>query len=148
ACNNDPSHLCGTCSSGFFCPDILNDVHNCGACSHDCWSGAGANEEAACLHGECIYDCVTGAVDCNGTCTFLGSDPDNCGACGNVCPAPYCDQGECFDPGCAPGLTYCQGHCTDLNWDHNNCGACNHQCASNEACAGGTCEGIGGGGGY
>jgi hypothetical protein len=27
--------------------NLDNDVHNCDACFNDCWSGAGANEEAA-----------------------------------------------------------------------------------------------------
>src|SRR5262249_19713017 len=79
-----PSHLCGSCANGYICTDFQNDVHNCGACSNDCWSGAGVNEDAACSAGKCVYACVEGAVDCNGTCTFLGSDSLNCGACGNV----------------------------------------------------------------
>ena len=29
--------------------------------------------------------CPTGTACCNGTCTALNSDPNNCGACGNVC---------------------------------------------------------------
>jgi hypothetical protein len=36
------------------------------------------------------------ADDCNGTCTFLGWDSDNCGACGNVCaPLEVCNFGSC-----------------------------------------------------
>jgi hypothetical protein len=145
-CNNRPSNLCGSCSSGFACTDFRSDVHHCGACSNDCWSGAGVNEEAACVNGKCVYACVQGAVDCNGTCTFLGWDSHNCGACGNVCPdaEPYCDgNGVCFDPGCAPGLTWCGGTlCVDLNWDQYNCGACGNACSQAEACLGGQCEGI------
>ena len=35
--------------------------------------------------------CPTGTACCNGTCTSVNSDPNNCGACGNVCAAstPY-----------------------------------------------------------
>jgi hypothetical protein len=146
ACNSGPSHLCGSCANGYICTDFQNDVHNCGACSNDCWSGAGVNEDAACIDGKCAYQCVQGAVDCNGTCTFLDSDPDNCGACGNVCPVtePYCGQGVCVDPGCPPGLTYC-GACVDVMWNNSYCGSCFHSCAQNEACQGGVCVGIGGG---
>src|SRR5262249_35510475 len=95
-------------------------------------------------NGSCVYSCVEGAVRCNGTCTSLDSDPDNCGACGNVCPdtAPYCSQGVCFDPGCAPGLTWGGISCVDLNSDHSNCGACNRACQQWESCTSGQCEGI------
>jgi hypothetical protein len=146
-CNNDPSHLCGGCASGYSCTDFGSDVHNCGGCGNDCWLGAGVNEDASCSNGACAYACVAGAVDCNGTCTFLDSDPDNCGACGNICPAtePYCGQGVCFDPGCAPGLTYCAGACVDVMSNGFYCGSCFHSCAQNESCQGGICVGIGGG---
>jgi hypothetical protein len=153
ACGNSPGHLCGDCAGGFRCTDFQTDVRNCGACNNDCWVGAGANEEAACLDGACFYRCVAGAAECGGTCTFLNSDPDNCGACGNVCPAaaPDCVQGVCSEPPppppeCPPGLTWCQGQCVDLLWDHNNCGACNHQCSPFGGCSLGQCEGAGGGG--
>src|SRR5262249_38960771 len=41
--------------------------------------------------------CPTGAACCNGTCTDLNSNSNNCGACGNVCPAsvPVCNQVPC-----------------------------------------------------
>jgi hypothetical protein len=62
------------------------------------------NESGACVNGRCTYACVDGAVRCNRTCTFLYSDPHNCGACGKVCPpfAPYCNQGACS--ACPPPL--------------------------------------------
>jgi len=31
-------------------------------------------------------------TDCSGTCADLGSNPSNCGKCGNVCPA--CGKGQ------------------------------------------------------
>ena len=41
--------------------------------------------------------CATGTACCNGTCTAVNSDPNNCGACGNVCAGstPICNQGTC-----------------------------------------------------
>jgi Stigma-specific protein, Stig1 len=138
ACNDDPSHLCGDCSRGYFCADFLFDVRNCGACSNDCWSSAGANEEAACIDGECMYRCVAGAVECNGACTFLNSDPRNCGACGNICPAaaPVCNWGTCD---CDLPWMNCDGVCTDLNSNPRNCGGCGNVCPPGEVCAFGVC---------
>src|SRR5262249_48654388 len=81
-----------------------------------------------CVAGQCAYDCVEGADDCNGTCTFLGSDPENCGACGNICPdsAPICVQGACSP--CYPGQTLCGNSCSDPRFDPDNCGACGNVC--------------------
>ena len=35
---------------------------------------------------------------CNGVCTTLGQDQNNCGACGNVCPEGDICQGTCMPP--------------------------------------------------
>jgi hypothetical protein len=86
--------------------------------------------------------CSAGTACCNGTCTSMNSDPHNCGACGNVCPAaaPICNQGTCN--GCPGGTTYCSGACIDTNWDGNNCGGCGITCPAQFACSWGVCEGI------
>ena len=78
--------------------------------------------------------CPAGTACCNGTCTSLSSDPHNCGACGNVCPASaaICDQGACRD--CPPG--------TDFLWDSRNCGGCGIVCPAQFGCSWGVCEGI------
>jgi hypothetical protein len=146
ACNNDPSSLCGNCSWGYVCTDLLFDVRNCGACHNDCWFGAGVNEEAACFDGEFLYRCIAGAVDCDGECTFLDSDPDNCGACGNVCPdsAPACVSGACgVVPDCGGfPYAYCNGACRNLQDDPHNCGACNWVCPGGDICASGECTSL------
>ena len=139
-CNKDPSRLCGSCWSGYACTDLANDVRHCGACFHNCWSEARANEQSACLDGECVYDCVAGAVDCDGTCSYLGWDPANCGTCGNLCggSTPYCNQGTCT--ACPPGQTLCTGSCVDLAFDGANCGACGNVCDEwTPVCNQGTC---------
>jgi hypothetical protein len=78
--------------------------------------------------------CASSAACCNGTCTSVNSDPHNCGACGNVCPAstPICNQGICGD--CPQG--------TDFMWDSSNCGGCGIVCPPQSACSWGVCEGL------
>jgi hypothetical protein len=72
----------------------------------------------------------------------LNSDPANCGACGNICPAstPICQQATCS--ACQPWETFCAGYgCADLSNDAFNCGACGNQCSGTDVCAGGMCQG-------
>jgi hypothetical protein len=138
SCTGATSRLCGSCGTGVNCYDLAHDVHNCGACGNACLPGP--YETAACINGGCAYQCVDGAVRCNGTCTFLDSDPNNCGACGNVCPgfAPYCNQGACS--ACAPGTVLCGNACVNTYSDPNNCGACGNVCGeATPYCSGGEC---------
>jgi len=120
-CYGDTSRLCGACGSIVCCdePDPY--------------------EEGACVNGQCTYWCVDGAAACGGgPCTLLWLDPDNCGACGNVCPdsAPFCDSGTCVCPG-----TVCGGQCVDVLYDPYNCGACGNVCPDTAPiCASGTCR--------
>ena len=120
-CNSDTSRLCGTCGTYVCCPQ------------------PGPNEYGACIDGQCAYACVQGAVRCDGSCTFLDWDPNNCGGCGNVCPAstPYCDWGNCSE--CPAGQTKCNGFCADLNNDPFNCGVCGNVCAGGHVCFFATC---------
>jgi hypothetical protein len=124
ACGGDTNRMCGVCGSIVCCdePDPY--------------------EEGACVNGQCAYWCVDGAAACGGgPCTPLWLDPDNCGACGNVCPdtAPVCIDGVCSPNPCYP-LTYCNGICVNLLGDMKNCGACGAICHGNY-CAYGICEG-------
>ena len=95
------------------------------------------------LCGSCgaYFCCATGSACCNGACTAVNSDSNNCGACGNVCPAsaPSCNQGTCS--GCPTGTAFCGGTCIDTNWDSANCGSCGYICAGSEACSWGSCYG-------
>jgi hypothetical protein len=71
---------------------------------------------------DCASDLQT---DCDGTCVFLSSDPDNCGTCGVVCPGGACTDGRCEDaPPFDAGMTT---------------GDCSPSCASTHICCGRTC---------
>lgn len=65
----------------FGCLDWMDDV-NCD------------DRNATCIDAECV--CAEGAVPCppHSVCTWLASDPGNCGACGTVC------EGECVGGVC------------------------------------------------
>ncbi len=53
----------------------------------------------ACVGEENGSQCSDGSTCCNGQCTSLTCDANNCGACGHVCqsPTPYCVNSQCTD---------------------------------------------------
>jgi hypothetical protein len=68
-----------------------------------------------------------GGEDCSNQC-LSWNDPQNCGACGNVCGG---------------GTSCCGNHswaqCVDPSGDSQNCGACGNVCSGGKRCFGGTC---------
>jgi hypothetical protein len=75
--------------------DITTDVHNCGACGHDCATDLGGHIAWTCVAGQCTVpttskcntgyiDCDSNANDCERSCTFLSNQElcngldDNC----------------------------------------------------------------------
>jgi len=146
------------------CYDLATDRNRCGSCDSSC-GGAGSRTNDECLEGSCVATgCIEGLFDCTGNldCTSLSDDPNNCGACGVVCPSGVCEAGGCLadDTTCAAGLTYCPAlppyaasalgipaGCTDLTTDYSNCGACGASCQPADPiamdCIGGQCTQIG-----
>ncbi len=91
------------------------------------------------LCGSCgnFVCCASGSACCNGTCTPVLSDRNNCGACGNVCTGS-CIQGTCSP--CFGGQMLCDGVCREIGLDPSNCGGCGIVCGPGENCAGGLCQ--------
>ena len=80
-----------------------------------------------------------GQSNCRGSCVFLSSDPNNCGACGNICAGgTSCSNGTCLCP--TASQTNCGGTCVDLLFDPNNCGTCGNRCPEEDSCVFGTCQ--------
>jgi hypothetical protein len=81
---------------------------------------------------------------CANVCINLNTDPNNCGGCGNRCPAstPSCLNGTCVltcttDSG--PMLTNCSNACANLQTDSMHCGSCSNACTQGEQCTNGAC---------
>lgn len=111
--------------------NLLTDSNNCGACGHACEEFYEFGVKGVCYQGRCEPQCDEIRRDCNGLpddgCeTFVQTDRNNCGQCGNVCPDGVgCNEGKC---GCPPGMTDCGGYCTYTDSDDFNCGACRRVC--------------------
>ena len=104
----DPSQL-GPCAFG---------VIGCYGSGLVCYTQTAASTETAC---DSIDEDCDGDVDE----TFsLGSDENNCGACGTRCAA---------------GDRCCGGMCRDIDGDEAHCGDCNAACGGSTQCCGGDC---------
>jgi hypothetical protein len=139
---------------------VLADPKNCGACGMTCPNAPHATN--ACINSQCVLTgCQQGFADCNnnpmdGCETVTGTDRNNCGACGNVCPQnlicqnssctcqqcnipnakSQCVNNQCVFASCLPGFGDCNNNTMDgceVNFatDANNCGGCNMACPMN-----------------
>jgi hypothetical protein len=78
------------------------------------------------------------------------TDPQNCGACGNVCgggqnATAACVAGSCTIGGCGTGFADCDGSAvngceTSVLADEANCGGCGLTCSSSQFCSQGLCR--------
>jgi hypothetical protein len=133
--------------------NIASDWQHCGGCSTPCDN---PNGTPTCFGGMC--GCGDGGgvmANCDGDCsngfeTSTQNDPNNCGACGNVCAfanaSEACVSGMCSIGTCAAGWASCDGFSlngcetrTDLI---TSCGGCGMVCSlahATPACVQGAC---------
>lgn len=84
---------------------------------------------------------------CEGTCTNVATDPENCGKCGTLCPSGQaCVAGACSAT-CPPDDKLCTNDggasiCVNAQTDNDNCGSCGHACKPNEICHNAECNGT------
>lgn len=148
------SGTCGTScpapqiSCGGRCVDPDSDEGYCGVAS-DCTGGAVCASGFICTSGVCVPNCPSGQVGCDGRCIDPLSDEQYCGASPTctgavVCgPRESCLSGVC---GCEAPEESCGMGCVDTRFDPSNCGRCGRMCADGEACSGGACAPLSGGG--
>ncbi len=165
----------GKVDDGF---NLLVDPKNCGACGLICPAGVACQMGKCGGNGMGSPDGGvigggdagtgdgggSGGVDagmgslavCTGamgpTCTDLGNDSTNCGACGRACPTGQpCMGGTCVASGifCPAPKAACPDTadptklvCTDPMFDPGNCGGCAKRCPTGVPCQMGVCQGT------
>jgi hypothetical protein len=141
----------GQDSCGSSCITLATDSANCGSCGNTCLAGQ------VCVMGKCAVECPMGDLKCDkkdaggagATCVNSKTDNDNCGSCGNICPAGQICYGGACSGTCGDaksGQTVCAGdggspYCANLKVDQKNCGKCGAACSSDKVCVSGACQG-------
>ncbi|HUU02506.1 MAG TPA: hypothetical protein VM425_13775 [Myxococcota bacterium] len=105
-----------------------------------CELGEWCNAENVCLCGRPGEIC--GGACCDGLCTNLQDDSQNCGACGHDCKLnSHCESKTCV---CDEGFGDCDGNAagceTNISDNDNACGACGTTCVPDASCHGGACS--------
>jgi hypothetical protein len=151
----------GTTECNVTCVYLTVDPANCGACGNTCQPRAicvaptdgGGMGSCQCPTGNPLPDGGQTILDCNGTCSDITTDPNNCGGCA-VDGGSVCSSGQVCAPNDAGGgscelscgtATECSGACVTLSSDPNNCGACGNICPQGYGCHAtptGTAQGI------
>jgi hypothetical protein len=157
SCPAVASTMCQGPQGSTYCTDTFRDPNNCGKCGMICPAGYLCGEGTCLQGGSAPLTCNGTAVSCyqpdgrTPYCTETVKDPQNCGACGRICPGGVaCNNGVCGgQAACGSPLTTCTdprgvNYCTDLARDPGNCGKCGMACGTNAICTDGKCEGGGG----
>jgi hypothetical protein len=150
-----PGYSCCDPETGFCCPPL----ETCCNPAKDFCCPPG---QTPCCSTEKNFCCPPGQICCDpgNLCTDVSSDPQNCGACRQICPpGPANSTRTCIDGGCGwtcnsgytqcgnaccpSGYGCCNGVCTPLNTT-DNCGACGKVCPpgptnSTRTCINGKC---------
>lgn len=93
----------GNSACDAFCHTVFGDTRAAGQCTRDAAHG---NPNGLCA--QCGAD---PANYCDGTCTDISSDPNNCGGCGNVCATSVANAtGICSGGGCTSDYTCSAGY--------------------------------------
>ena len=158
------------------CVDLMTDSENCGGCGFSvpygetCVNGqfssvlnkanrtrvTGTTTSAAAATGTQPGTCPSGTWSCAGSCVDPGSDRNNCGACGIVCPSiEVCRNGRCDLPAttvtatgtvnvsaylsCGRNEMPCSGSCVNVFTNKKNCGVCGRACKADEVCQNAQC---------
>ncbi len=132
------------------CETSMFSATSCGSCTKACDPGQTCRPYQG---GKPTCVCPPGKELCGNVCVDTGSDPLNCGACGNDCTLTnalqngigYCAYGSCRY-GCSQGWGDCNGNPQDgceinLDSDPRNCGVCGNTCdiAGGQPCIAGRC---------
>jgi hypothetical protein len=80
----------------------------CGACDISCSGDTPSCKVQIDGTFACARACEEPQTYCAGSCVDLAVDPQNCGACGNVCPTGLCNGGTCR--GASAGHVVVVGH--------------------------------------
>ncbi len=109
----DPDSGSNTSDGGATSDDAGANANDAGANASDAGanaSDAGANASDA---GSPLV-CQAPLVACRGNCISVDADPQNCGACGRICPSNICAGGVC--QGATPGDIVVIGHDMSAAW--------------------------------
>ncbi|MBO4349477.1 MAG: hypothetical protein J6A01_00835 [Proteobacteria bacterium] len=162
---NDPENRCGlnddglvSCIANSCLPEYHiytgqnspcehDDIYNCGTHDNPCGSGE------VCKAGVCDMSCGTGLDICNGNCTDISNNSQNCGECGHECTETdvanasvfICENKVCKALLCKPGYHLFEGSCEKNSTE--NCGERGRVCdasviggGSTFSCDDGTCK--------
>jgi hypothetical protein len=84
--------------------------------------------------------CPKAFTKCGNVCVDPSTDTQNCGGCGQVCPAGQVCAASLCTATCAPGFVWCNGACLDARVDPNDCGSCGNACSgATPICFGSAC---------